>query len=401
MPHHPLILVANIGSTSFKFRLYEMPTERLLARGGVDRIGSSASAWTIQIGQEPVEEGTGHFPDYGSAVALVEEKLTGRVLGSFAELTAFGFKPVMARGISGTQVFNEKVLEAMAAFSPVFPAHNPPYINAVRQFQAAYPKIPCLGLFETAFYDEIPEANRHFAIPEKWETEYGVLRMGFHGASHRFVSQRLAEIKETNELRIITCHLGGSSSMACVRNGVARDSSWGMTAQSGLPHNNRVGDFDSFALLYVMQTFGVTPEQAAQELSKEGGLKGLSGLDSGDLRDVLSAAEAGQPRAQLALDVFVSSIRKYLGQFLVELNGADALVFTAGIGENNPLVRSRVCEGLDFCGLRLDEEKNSATRATEALISAPDSKIEVWVLPTNEEIVIARSVFQKLQAQYS
>ncbi len=401
MTHHPLILVANIGSTSFKFRLYEMPTERLLARGGVDRIGSPQSAWTIRIGSEPAEEGTGHFPDYASAVALVEEKLTGRVLESFAELTAFGFKPVMARGISGTQVFNERVLEAMAAFSPVFPAHNPPYINAVRQFQAAYPQIPCLGLFETAFYDEVPEANRHFAIPQRWESEYGVLRTGFHGASHRFVCQRLAEIKGTNQLRLITCHLGGSSSMACVRNGVAQDSSWGMTAQSGLPHNNRVGDFDSFALLYVLQTFGLSPEQAAAELSKEGGLKGLSGLDSGDIRDVLAAAENGQPRAQLALDVFIGSIRKYLGQFLVELNGAEAIIFTAGIGENNPLVRSRVCADLDFCGLRLDEEKNLATKATEALISHPDSKIEVWVLPTNEEIVIARSIFQKLQAQYS
>lgn len=401
MTHHPLILVANIGSTSFKFRLYEMPTERLLARGGVDRIGSPQSAWTIRIGSEPAEEGAGHFPDYASAVALVEEKLTGRVLQSFAELTAFGFKPVMARGISGTQVFNERVLEAMAAFSPVFPAHNPPYINAVRQFQAAYPQIPCLGLFETAFYDEVPEANRHFAIPQRWESEYGVLRTGFHGASHRFVSQRLAEIKGTNQLRLITCHLGGSSSMACVRNGVAQDSSWGMTAQSGLPHNNRVGDFDSFALLYVLQTFGLSPEQAAAELSKEGGLKGLSGLDSGDIRDVLAAAENGQPSAQLALDVFIGSIRKYLGQFLVELNGADAIIFTAGIGENTPLLRSRVCADLDFCGLRLDEEKNLAAKATEALISHPDSKIEVWVLPTNEEIVIARSVFQKLQAQYS
>lgn len=401
MAHHPLILVANIGSTSFKFRLYEMPTERLLARGGVDRIGSAQSAWSIRIGSEPAEEGSGHFPDYAAAVALVEEKLTGRVLASFSELAAFGFKPVMARGISGTQFFNEHVLEAMAAFSPVFPAHNPPYINAVRQFQAAYPKIPCLGLFETAFYDEVPEANRHFAIPQKWETEYGVLRTGFHGASHRFVSQRLAEIKGTNQLRLITCHLGGSSSMACVRNGMAQDSSWGMTAQSGLPHNNRVGDFDSFALLYVLETFGLSPAQAAAELSKEGGLKGLSGLDSGDLRDVFAAAEAGQPRAQLALDVLIGSIRKYLGQFLVELNGADALIFTAGIGENHPFIRSRVCADLGFCGLLLDEEKNAESRGKEALISHPDSKVEVWVLPTNEEIVIARSVFQKLQAQYS
>jgi acetate kinase len=400
MPREDTILVANIGSTSFKFRLYEMPSERLLARGGMDRIGGSVSNWSLQIGDGGKESGEGNFPDYRSAVDFVRDLLVGRgVLESFGQLRAFGFKPVMAREVSGTQVMDERVLGAMEAFSAVFPAHNPPYIQAVRQFREAYPEIPCIGMFETAFYDQVPEHNRRFGIPLKWEREYGVRRYGFHGASHRFVSSRLGEITGRTDLRLISCHLGGSSSLACVQNGVAIDSSWGMTAQSGLPHNNRVGDFDAFALLYVMEQFGVTAEEAGRELSKNGGLQGMSGLASGDIRDLLQAAGEGNADAASALQMFVGSIRKYIGQFLVELNGADALIFTAGIGENNPSLRSEVCSNLDFCGLQLDEARNAANGGAEGKISTDDSKIEVWVIPTNEEIVIARSTWNLLQQQ--
>jgi len=392
------ILVANIGSTSFKFRLFEMPSERLLARGGADRIGSAQSAWNLQIGDGDKLEGSEAFPDYGSAVAFFQKKLIdGEAIGSFDELAAFGFKPVMARDVSGTQFMEEPVLEAMEFFSPVFPAHNPPYINAVRNFRERFPDIPCIGMFETAFYDQVPQHNRRFGIPLKWEREYGVRRYGFHGASHRFVTSRLAEITGRDDLRIISCHLGGSSSIACVRGGVAIDSSWGMTAQSGLPHNNRVGDFDAFALLYVMQEFGISSDEAARQLSKEGGLAGMAGLESGDLRDLYTAAESGNADAASAIQVYISSIRKYIGQFLVELDGADALIFTAGIGENNPGLRSEICAGMDFCGLKLDAALNENTGASETKISAPDSKVAVWVLPTNEEIVIARSAWNLLK----
>jgi len=392
------ILVANIGSTSFKFRLFEMPSERLLARGGADRIGSAQSAWVLQAGEADKVEGSETFADYGAAAAFFQQKLIeAGVLASFDELAAFGFKPVMAHEVSGTQFMEEPVLKAMEFFSPVFPAHNPPYINAVRNFRERFPSIPCIGMFETAFYDGVPAHNRRFGIPLKWEREYGVRRYGFHGASHRFVTSRLAEITGRHDLRIISCHLGGSSSIACVRGGTAIDSSWGMTAQSGLPHNNRVGDFDAFALLFVMQQFGIDSAEAARQLSKEGGLAGMAGLASGDLRDLYSAAEAGNADAASAIQVFIASIRKYIGQFLVELNGADALVFTAGIGENNPGLRAAICADLDFCGLKLDAGSNAATLARECKISAADSKIDVWVLPTNEEIVIARSAWKLLQ----
>lgn len=393
-----LILVANIGSTSFKFRLYEMPSERLLARGGAERIRSAESAWNFQLAGAQREQGTGSFPDYIAAAEFFQQKLiTAGLLRNFEELAAFGFKPVMARDISGTQYFTEEVLRAMEFFSPVFPAHNPPYIEAVRAFQRRFPKVPCIGMFETAFYDHVPPRNRRFAIPLRWERDYGVRRYGFHGASHRYVTSRLAEITGRNNLRIISCHLGGSSSVACVRDGKAVDSSWGMTAQSGLPHNNRVGDFDAFALLYVLETFGLSPADAARELSKNGGLQGMSGLSSGDIRDINAAAQSGNTDAQIAIEVFVTSIRKYIGQFLVELNGADAIIFTAGIGENHHALRAQVCEGMDFCGLVLDSEANARAIATEALISKPESRIAVWVIPTNEEIVIARSAHQLLQ----
>ena len=342
------ILVANIGSTSFKFRLIEMPSERVLAKGGIERIGSTESTYKYQVGNDAEQKGFAALPDHSAAISLVE-----KALGGFNGLAAVGFKPVMARGISGTQVLAEPVLRAMEEINTLLPAHNPPYVAAVRSFHKSHPSLPCIGTFETAFYDDVPPENIRYPVPREWETKYGIRRYGFHGASHRFVSQRCAELRGTDKLRVISCHLGGSSSIAAVRDGKAIDSSWGMTPQSGLPQNNRVGD-------------------------------------------ILDAAANGSADAQIALDVFVGAIRKYIGQFLVELNGADVLIFTAGIAENNPVLREKICANLDFCGLELDHEANDRVRADEAIISTPRSKIEVRVIPTNEEIIIARNAWAKL-----
>lgn len=385
------ILVANIGSTSFKFRLIEMPSERVLAKGGVERIGSAESTYKYQVGTEPEEKGTGSFPDYGAAIALVE-----KVLGGFNGLAAVGFKPVGARNVSGTQVMDERVLKAMEDFNTLLPAHNPPYIAAVRSFHKSHPQLPCIGTFETAFYDQVPVQNRRYPVPLEWEEKFGIRRYGFHGASHRFVSQRAAELRGDKNIRVISCHLGGSSSIAAVRDGVAVNSSWGMTPQSGLPQNNRVGDFDVFALIYLARDLGLGIDAVEKALTSDSGLKGLSGLPTGDVRDILQAASEGNPDAKVAIDVFVGQIRKFIGQFLVELNGVDVLAFTAGIAENNPELRELICANLDFCGLELDLEKNAKTGAEEAVISTPDSKIEVRVIPTNEEIIIARNAWQKL-----
>ncbi len=266
----------------------------------------------------------------------------------------------------------------------------------MRTFRQLHPKIPCIGTFETAFYDSVPEENRRYPIPREWEKRFGVRRYGFHGASHRFVTERVAELRDDRSLRIISCHLGGSSSIAAVRGGIAIDSSWGMTAQSGLPQNNRVGDFDVFAAIHLIRQLGLDAVERA--LGTESGLKGMSGLPTGDVRDLIAAADAGNPDADIALNVFIGQIRKFIGQFLVEMNGADVIVFTAGIAENNPALRERICAGMDFCGLALDPAANSRALAEEAVLSTASSKIEVRLVPTNEELVIARNAWAKLSS---
>ena len=387
------ILVANIGTTSFKFRLFEMPAERLLAKGGADRIGGPESAWKYQIGDCPERTGKGVFPNHGAAVEFFEN-----ALGGFSNLAAVGFKPVGARNVSGTQFLDEEVLQAMEEFNTLLPAHNPPYIAGARLFKSLHPEIPCIGTFETAFYDELAPEKWRYPVPIEWESKYGIRRYGFHGASHRYVTQRCAELRETDKLRLISCHLGGSSSIAAVRNGKAVDSSWGMTPQSGLPQNNRVGDFDVFAFVYLARDLGLGIDVVEKALASQAGLKGMSGLPSGDMRDLLEAAAGGNENAAVALKVFSGGIRKFIGQFLVELNGADTIIFTGGIGENEPNLRASVCANLDFCGLELDAEANRTACGREAVISRPGSKIEVRVIPTNEEIIIARNAWQKLSA---
>lgn len=394
MPDTRQILVANLGSTSFKFRLYEMPTERLLAKGGFERLGSDRAAWKITIGDGPEKSGQGDIRTHEDAI-----RLTDRELGGLAHLAAVGFKPVMARGISGTQLMDARVLSAMEDIAALLPAHNPPYIAGVRLFNKLYPGLPCIGTFETAFYDRVPAHNRRFPIPLEWEKKYGIARHGFHGASHRYVSERAAELRGSEKMRLVSCHLGGSSSMAAVKDGIALDSSWGMTPQSGLPQNNRAGDFDCFAMIYLARECGLGWDAVEKALASASGLQGMSGLASGDMRDLRAAAAAGHEDARTAIAVFVAAIRKYLGQFFLELNGLDVLVFTAGIGENNPDLRAEICADLDCLGLQLDPAANAACRATEAVISTPDSLVEVRVIPTNEEIIIARHAWRLLQQQ--
>jgi acetate kinase len=391
------ILVANIGSTSFKFRLFEMPSENVVAEGKVERIGDADSPWKLEVGENPADSGSDALATHQDAIRLVAEKLKASGI-DLEQCAAFGFKPVMARGISGTQFMTEEpVLRAMEEINTLLPAHNPPYVAAVRAFNQLYPVIPCIGTFETAFYDEVPPETYRYPVPLEWEEKYGIRRQGFHGASHRYVTQRTSELRGTTKDRLISCHLGGSSSLAAVKHGVAIDSSWGMTPQSGLPQNNRVGDFDVFAALYAIRDLGLGLDEVERVLGKESGLKGMSGLDTGDIRDIKEAALAGNENAHVALRVYTGAIRRFIGQFILQLNGLDVLVFTAGIGENNPDLRGQVCENLDFIGLKLDEEANLSAMGEEAVISAPDSRVEVRVIPTNEELIIARNAWRLLE----
>lgn len=391
------ILVANLGSTSFKYRLFDMTTERQLARGGVERIGAPESRCFVEIQGQRHEESR-HVPDHAEAVRQCLAQLTDPQRGCLKdarEVAAIGFKAVHGGRISGVQRVTEDVLAAMEEMAEVAPAHNPPSIRAMRLLMEKLPEIPLVAAFETGFHSTIPERNRYYAVPFEW-ADWGVRCWGFHGASHRYIAVRTAQLLGREDLRIISCHLGGSSSVCAIRNGQSVFTSMGMSPQSGLPNNNRVGDFDPFALPVIMKRTGMSLSQVLSVLANESGLLGLSGVST-DLRDILQAANQGNWRAQLAVDVFVASIRKYLGGSLVELGGADVLVFTGGIGENQPVIRTAVCRGLTELGIVLDETKNQQAQG-EAEIGHETSRTRIWVIPTNEELIVARQAKALLES---
>lgn len=386
------ILVANLGSTSFKYRLYDLgaPGEPLLARGAVERIGSDSARIKLVSDRGEVEE-TLPVADHGMAVQICLDQLTDPkvgVLTSADDVAAIGFKAVHADGITGVHQVNDGVLDAMESFADVCPAHNPPYIRAMRMLRKRFPHLPLVAAFETGFHRTISEADQRYAIPDAWTTDFGIRRWGFHGASHRYISWRMPELMGRSDLKLISCHLGGSSSLCAIRNGESVGCSLGMSPQSGLPHNNRVGDLDVFALPVILRRTGLSLDEVLDVLANNSGLEGLSGAGR-DLRDIEAAAEAGNPKAQLAIDVFVESIRHYLGAFLLKLDGADAIVFTGGIGENSTRIRSGVCRDLGWLGIELDPEANAKARG-EAVVSTAKSRVQVWTVPTNEEIVVAR-----------
>jgi len=392
------ILVANIGSTSLKWRLFDFSNngERLLHKGGFERVTDYPKA---------IED---CMAELKSANAIADEN----------ELSAVGFKTVIAKDVTGCVRLDERVLQAMTDYNGLAPAHNPPYITGIRLFAQRVPTVPLIGLFETAFHQFASPAAVNYAVPEAWR-QIGVRRWGFHGASHKFIAERSAELLGRPDvaerarqlyvnngatkisgapLRVISCHLGGSSSVTGILNGASIGTSMGMSPQSGLPQNNRVGDLDAEALPYAVKTLDITMEEAQRQLSKEGGLKGLSGI-SNDVRDIIDAAGKGNVNAKLALDVFIASTRHWVGSYFLELNGADAIVFTAGTGENRAELRAAICANLENLGIRLDAEKNNSTRATETLISEADSAVKIYVIPTNEELVVAREAKRYLETR--
>ena len=391
------ILVANIGSTSLKWRLFDFSNnaERLLHKGGFERV-----------------------TDYPKAIEdCLAELKKANAIASESELSAVGFKTVIAKNVTGCVRLDERVLQAMTDYNGLAPAHNPPYITGIKLFAQRMPGVPLIGLFETAFHQFAPEASQRFAVPDSW-LNIGVRRWGFHGASHKFMAERSAELLcrpdvaerarrlyvnngaakiSGSPLRVISCHLGGSSSVTGILNGASIGTSMGMSPQSGLPQNNRVGDLDAEALPYAVKTLGISVEEAQKQLSKQGGLLGLC-LVSNDVRDIGDAATKGNANAKLALDVYVASARHWIGSYYLQLNGADAIVFTAGTGENQANIRAAICANLENLGIKIDAEKNNSCRATEAIISTADSAVKIFVIPTNEELVVAREAKRFLEA---
>jgi len=392
------ILVANLGSTSFKYRLLDMADERQLARGGVERIGSAESPCFVEIDGKKSEQ-KAKIPDHAAAVRQCLAQLTDPANGCLKnanEVAAIGFKAVHGGRISGVQRVTPDVLAAMEEMSLIAPAHNPPYIKAMRLLAEKLPEIPLVAAFETGFHATIDDRLRYYPAPYEWAEKLQIKRWGFHGASHRYIAQRTSQLLGRYDLRIISCHLGGSNSLCAIRGQQSVATSMGMSPQTGLPHNNRVGDFDPFAIPLIMQAEGLSLHQVLDILAEKSGLLGLSGI-SGDIRDLEEAAAQGKARAKLALDVFVAEIRRHLGGLLVELGGVDVVVFTGGIGENGVGIRAGVCAGLEELGIELDPALNTKAKG-ECRVSRESSRVQVWTVPTNEELVVARQTKHLLEA---
>lgn len=383
------ILVCNVGSTSLKYRLFDLTNgEETLSEGRMERVGAESGAWTHVDAGLDANKQTLPIPDYATGIRLMQEALLARTLMSMEALDCVAFKVVHAKGVTGVQLLDETVLSAMSAFNTVAPSHNPPYIAAIRKFQQALPNTPMIGSFETGFHADMPPKAYLYSVPVALHKEHAIRRYGFHGASHEYVATRTVERMGRTDFKLISCHLGGSGSLCAVVNGKSVDTNLGFSLQCGIMHNNRCGDIDPYIPVYLMKDFGYTLEQIETMLNKQSGLLGMSGV-SNDLRDVEAAAEAGNEDARNAVESYCYQIQKQIGSYAAAMGGVDAISFAGGIGENSALVRKKALEGLEFMGVSLDLEKNE-TAKPDCELTKEGSRARIFAIATNEEIVVAR-----------
>lgn len=388
------VLVSNLGSTSFKYKVFSMPDEQVLAQGGMDRIGGEESMHKFQICEGEAVEQAVALPDHAAAIDEALARLAeGGVLASVEELDAVGFKAVHARSISGVVELDADVIGRMEDFYPLAPAHNPAYVAAIQQFERVAPAARRIGCFETAFHGTMPHRRKFYAVPYEWYEKYGVQRYGFHGASHRYAAEKVAELEGRADLKHVNMHLGGSSSLCAVMAGVSQGASHGLSPQGGLPQNNRIGDLDPYALDLVMRNEGRSFAEVLDQCANEGGLLGISGYN--DVRDIQEGAAKGDARCQLAIDVLATSARDWLGSFVVEMGGLDAVSFTGGIGEYSVVVREAILRDLEFLGVEVDQAKNEAVQG-EGHLHTESSRVHIHVLCTDEELVVARQTCEFL-----
>jgi len=394
------ILVINVGSTSLKFKFYGMPGEAVLAEGGIDRIGEELSKISFTCRGEADAPYHRNVADQETAVGLVIDLLAGcRDIADSAagRLDAVGFKTVHAGSEFGPVRIDEEVISRMEEFSSAAPAHTPAYLAAIRSFQQRMPDLPLVAVFETGFHRSIPDYAYLYSTPYSWFESWGIRKYGFHGASLRYVSDRVRQLTEGRCSKVIICHLGGSSSICAVRDGISLDTSMGFSPRAGIMMNNRIGDIDPFVLPYIQEKSGLDMEVLFCDLVTESGLKGISGY-SGDVRDLERDRETVH-RADLALNMFAYSVKKYIGSYAAVLDGVDTLCFSGGIGEKSSYLRSRICEGMGYLGIALSSTENERCWSAEQRISAAGSQVEVFVVPTNEEIVIARASWDILNSK--
>ena len=386
------ILVINAGSSSLKYQLIDMENESLLAKGLCERIGIDGRLTHKPQNGKPVFEADVPFPTHKEAIEAVLEKLTSKEYGvveTMSEIGAVGHR-VLHGGIEFTEscVVDDACEAAIKKCFPLGPLHNPANLMGIKACQAAMPGVPQVAVFDTSFGMSMTPEAYIYAIPYEYYENDSIRRYGFHGTSHRFVSARACEIMGKKGTRVINCHLGNGSSVSASIDGKCVDTSMGLTPLEGLPMGTRSGNLDPAILQFIMNKYGYTADEMLNILNKKSGVLGISGVGS-DFRDLEKAAKEGNERAQLALDKFAYEVRKYIGSYAAAMGGVDIITFTAGLGENGPDMRESICRGLEFLGVRVDHEKNQV-RGKETDISASDSTVKVYVIPTNEELMIAR-----------
>jgi acetate kinase len=397
------ILVVNIGSTSFKYQLFDMDNEVSLARGKFEKVGDKQSPMQhIRSEKILINRTNDTSPGYASCIKAMIEVLLSKeygVINDLSEINAIGFKTVHAGEIGEPSLINDEIIKSMEQYSNIMPAHNPPYIKAIQQFQILLPTIPQVAVFETFFHKEIPDYAFTYSVPYEWYEKHRIRKYGFHGASHRYVTERLAKILGCSliGLKIISCHLGGSSSICAIKDGKSLDNSMGFSAQAGIPMSTRCGDIDPFIIPFIMEKESLSFSEVMNLLVKRSGLLGISGI-SGEVRDLEVMSAKKKLRADLALNVFVYTVKKYIGAYIAIMGGLDAVIFTGGIGENSINIRKKVCEGLEWFGIELDEEKNQS-KSEGNIISKDKAKVKILIIPTNEEWIVAQETLKVLHQE--
>ncbi|HOJ88735.1 MAG TPA: acetate kinase [Pseudothermotoga sp.] len=395
------ILVVNCGSSSVKYQFVDMKTEKVLCKGLAERVGIEGSRLVHRVNADKhvIEK---PMKDHEEALKLILEVLLDPEIGvikDLSEISAVGHRVVHgAERFASSVLIDDEVMRVLEENVHLAPLHNPPNIMGIRAVQKLLPNVPNVGVFDTAFHQSMPKKAFLYPIPYEFYEKYRIRRYGFHGTSHRYVSRRAAEIlsRDYYDFKVITCHLGNGASIAAVRHGKSVDTSMGFTPLEGVVMGTRSGDIDPAIVIYMQQNLGLPVDKVYDTLNKKSGMLGLSQVSS-DMRDIEEAAFSGNEMAQMALDIYVYRIAKYIGAYAAAMNGVDAIVFTAGVGENSPYVREKVCEYLGFLGVKLDKNLNQV-KGTERVISTPDSKVAVLIVPTDEELVIARDTKQIVES---
>ncbi|MFJ7467642.1 acetate kinase [Peribacillus frigoritolerans] len=385
------VMAINAGSSSLKFQLFEMPSEKVITKGLVERIGLKNSAFTLSVEGENVSE-TMDIPNHEVAVGLLLKKLIDhRIIDSFEEIDGVGHRVVHGGEVfSDSVLITEDVIQEIEKLSELAPLHNPANITGIQAFRRILDDVPAVAVFDTAFHQTMAAGSYLYSLPLEYYEKYGIRKYGFHGTSHKYVSQRAAEMigRPIEQLRLISCHLGNGASITAIKGGKSIDTSMGFTPLAGVTMGTRSGNIDPALIPYIMEKTGKTADEVLDVLNKKSGMLALSGFSS-DLRDIQVEADKGNERAELALKVFADRIHKYIGSYSAKMGGVDGIIFTAGIGENSQTIRGRILEGLEFMGVYWDKDLNR-TKGKEAFINTPYSPVKVMVIPTNEEIMIVR-----------